>query len=244
MESNWGDRRTVIDLHTHVLPKIDDGSDSVQTSLQMLQAMAEHGVNAVCATPHFYAEKTDVSTFLARRDAAWQALQQAMNPLPVSVCLGAEVAYYSGITEEKNLERLCLQGTRTLLLEMPYNDWNSFQVEEVMSLAWDFGFDVVLVHPERLTTGRNNRRWLERLYDLPMQINAGALRHWRTRRAALDILESTSTPLLGSDCHNLSSRAPNLWEGRNVVSHKLGSEFLAQMDEHAQKLLQPRFVTP
>lgn len=210
----------------------------------MLQMIAAQGVDTVCATPHFYAEKTDIATFLSRRNAAWKILQQAGgNSLPVSVHLGAEVAYYSGISEEKSLDKLCLEGTRTLLLEMPYYDWNSFQVEEVMSLAWDFGFDVVLVHPERLTTGRNNRHWLERLYDLPMQVNAGALSRWRTRRAALDILENTATPLLGSDCHNLSSRAPNLREGRNVVSRKLGSEFLAQMDLHAQQLLQPRFVT-
>ncbi len=222
---------------------MDDGSDSVQTSLKMLQMMATHGVDAVCATSHFYAEKMNIETYLEKRDAAWSALQQAENPLPVSVYLAAEVAYYSGISEEKNLEKLCVQGTKALLLEMPYGDWNSFQVEEVMSLAWDFGFDVVLVHPERLTMGQKNRRWLERLFDLPMQVNAGSLRHWRTRRAALEILENTSMPLLGSDCHNLTSRAPNLWEGRNVVKHKLGTEFLDEMDDNAQKLLQPRFAT-
>ncbi len=235
--------RTVIDLHTHVLPKIDDGSDSVQTSLNMLQLMANHGVDAVCATPHYYAEKMDIPTFLQRRDAAWQALQQATDTLPVPVVLAAEVAYYSGISEEKDLRQLCVEGTNTLMLEMPYSDWNSFQIEEVMALAWDCGFDVVLVHPERLCTGQNNRRWLERLYDLPMQVNAGALCHWRTRRAALNILENTSKPLLGSDCHNLASRAPNLWEGRNVISRKLGADFLAEMEENALKLVQPRIAT-
>lgn len=232
----------IIDIHTHVLPQIDDGSDCVETSAQMLRIMIQHGVQTVCATPHFYREKMDVATFLARREASWQKLQPAIQSMPVSVVLGAEVAYYSGITEEKELHRLCIEGTNTLLLEMPYSDWNSFQIDEVMSLAWDSGFDVVLVHPERLTTGANSR-WLDRLYALPMQINAGALRHWRTRRGALNILENTAKPLLGSDCHNLKSRAPNLWEGRNVVERKLGREFLADMDENAQSLLQPRFAS-
>lgn len=204
--------------------------------------MTQHGVQAVCATPHFYREKMGVENFLARRDAAWQSLRQAVQSLPISIFLGAEVAYYSGISEEKNLHQLCVEGTNTLLLEMPYSDWNSFQIDEVMSLALDFGFNVVLVHPERLTTGMN-RRWLQRLYSLPMQVNAGALHHWRTRRGALDILENTAKPLLGSDCHNLKSRAPNLWEGRNVVERKLGQEFLADMDENAQMLLLPRFAS-
>lgn len=237
-----GEVKTIIDIHSHILPRIDDGSDSVETSVKMLQMMAKHGVQAVCATPHFYRERMDVETFLARRSAAWQSLQDSTEPLPVPVLLGAEVAYYSGISEEKELDRLCVEGTRTLLLELPYSDWNSFQIDEVMSLAWDSDFEVVLVHPERLATGANSR-WLERLYPLTMQVNAGSLCHWGTRRAALRILENTEKPLLGSDCHNLKSRAPNLWEGRNVVQHKLGREFLSDMDENARELLQPRFAT-
>lgn len=204
--------------------------------------MAQHGVQSVCATPHFYREKTNVETFLERRTAAWKKLQPAIQSVPVSVILAAEVAYYSGISEDKELHQLCVEGTNTLLLEMPYSDWNPFQIDEVMSLAWDCGFHVVLVHPERLTMGAN-KRWLERLYSLPMQVNAGALRHWRTRKGALEILENTETPLLGSDCHNLKNRAPNLWEGRNVVERKLGSEFLSEMDKNAQTLLLPRLVT-
>lgn len=237
-----GEEKTVIDVHTHILPQIDDGSDSVETSVKMLQTMAQHDVEVVCATPHFYRDRMNVETFLARRTAAWQRLQQATRSLPVSIVLGAEVAYYSGISEEKELHRLCVEGTNTLLLEMPYSDWNSFQIDEVMSLAWDSGFDVVLVHPERLTTGANSR-WLDRLYALPMQVNAGALRHWNTRKAALEILANTAKPLLGSDCHNLKSRAPNLWEGRRVVEHKLGREFLSDMDENARAMLLPHFVS-
>lgn len=232
----------LIDVHTHILPQIDDGSDSVETSVRMLQCMAQHGVQSVCATPHFYREKMDVETFLERRTTAWQKLQPAIQAVPVSIVLAAEVAYYSGISEEKELDKLCAEGTNTLLLEMPYSDWNSFQIDEVLSLAWDSGFDVILVHPERLTAGANNR-WLDRLYSLPMQVNAGALRHWRTRKKALEILENTEKPLLGSDCHNLKSRAPNLWEGRNVVERKLGREFLSGMDENARALLHSRFAS-
>lgn len=237
-----GGIKTAIDVHTHILPQIDDGSDSVETSVKMLQLMARYGVETVCATPHFYREKMDVETFLTRREMSWQTLQQTIDPLPVSVVLGAEVAYYSGISEEKELQRLCVEGTNTLLLELPYSQWNSFQIDEVMSLAWDCGFDVVLVHPERLATGEN-KKWLSRLYLLPMQVNAGNLCRWRMRRSALEILENTAKPLLGSDCHNLTSRAPNLWEGRNVVERKLGREVLSEIDKNTQALFQPHFVS-
>lgn len=233
----------VIDVHTHILPQIDDGSDCVETSVKMLQSMADHGVEVACATPHFYREKMSIDTFLARRGAAWHRLQASEIPLPIPVRLGAEVAYYSGISEEKGLQRLCMEGTNTLLLEMPYSEWNSFQVDEVMALAWDCGFDVVLAHPERFAQLRSNTRWIEKLSSLPMQVNAGALCHWRTRRGALRILENTAKPLLGSDCHNLKSRGPNLWEGRNVVQRKLGGDFLTELDTNAQTLLMPQLTT-
>ena len=54
------------------------------------------------------------------------------------------------------------------------------------------------------------------------------------RRLALDLLQLAPVPLLGSDCHNLTSRPPNLKGGRNIIRKKLGEEFLKQMDENAE----------
>ena len=72
-----------------------------------------------------------------------------------------------------------------------------------------------------------------------LQVNAGSLIHWRSRKQALELLQLTDTPLLGSDSHNLTSRAPNLKGGRDVVRRKLGEKFLAQMDENAAKMIAP-----
>ena len=73
------------------------------------------------------------------------------------------------------------------------------------------------------------------LAELPVgfQVNAGALLHWRTRRTGLELLKMSRLPLLGSDCHNLTTRVPNLKEGRSMVERKLGEAFLRRMDENA-----------
>ena len=57
----------MIDLHSHILPQMDDGSRSVDESLQMLAALAAQGVTDVAATPHFYASENSPERFLARR---------------------------------------------------------------------------------------------------------------------------------------------------------------------------------
>lgn len=227
----------LIDLHSHLLPQLDDGSDSVEMSLAMLQREAEQGVKTVCATPHYYPKHHSIANFCERRAAALEKLMAVWQQGLPRIVLAAEVAFFSGIGEYPSLEQLCIQETRTLLLEMPFTEWNDFQAGEVSTLVLDRGFHVVLVHPERFCFSGSNRWMLRKLAQLPigLQINAESLLHWGTRHLAVELLQLARYPLLGSDCHNLSSRPPNLKEGRAVVKRKLGEQFLRQMDQNAQQ---------
>lgn len=230
----------LIDLHSHLLPQLDDGSDSVEMSLAMLRREAEQGVGTVCATPHFYAHQNSIEDFCKRRAAALGKLLTAVPDGLPRIIPAAEVAFFSGIEEYPSLERLCIQGTRTLLLEMPFTEWNDFQMGGVSSLVLDRGFHVVLVHPERFCFSSSNHRMLQRLAELPigMQINAESLLRWGTRHLAVELLQLARYPLLASDCHNLDRRPPNLKEGRAVIQKKLGWKFLRQMDQNAEEAIQ------
>lgn len=81
----------MIDLHTHILPGMDDGSRDVLESLAMLEASAAQGVGLVAATPHFYAEENSPERFLSRRAEAAQRLRAALRPGLPEIRLGAEV---------------------------------------------------------------------------------------------------------------------------------------------------------
>ena len=219
---------------------MDDGSDGVDTSLAMLRREAEQGVTAVCATSHYYAKHSSIPAFCERRAEALERLTGVLTDGLPQVLPAAEVAYFPRM-EEQDLTPLCIQGNRTLMLEMPFADWTSLQAEAVEALVLDCGYQVVLVHPERFCFSKSNRHQLEKLAELPigLQINAGSLLRWGTRRLALDLLQLAHWPLLGSDCHNLTSRPPNLKEGRKVVMQKLGEAFLDQMDRNAERLPAP-----
>ena len=226
--------KILVDVHCHVLPEMDDGSEAVDVSLAILRQEREQGVDVVCATSHYYTRQSSIPDFCARRAEAMERLTAVLTDDLPRVLPAAEVAYFPHM-EEQDLEPLCIQGTRTLMLEMPFTDWTDLQVETVEALALDCGYQVVLVHPERFCFSGSNRSQLRRLAQLPigLQVNAGSLIRWQTRRLALDLLQLAPVPLLGSDCHNLTSRPPNLKGGRAVIRRKLGEDFLNQMDENA-----------
>ena len=231
--------KTLVDVHCHVLPEMDDGSKALDVSLAILRQEKEQGVGMVCATSHYYARQNSIPDFCARRAEALERLSAVLTDDLPRVLPAAEVAYFPYM-EEQDLSPLCIQGTRTLMLEMPFADWTDLQVETVEALALDCGYQVVLVHPERFCFSGSNRSQLRRLAQLPigLQVNAGSLIRWQTRRLALDLLQLAQMPLLGSDCHNLTSRPPNLKGGRAVIQRKLGEDFLSQMDENAALAVQ------
>ena len=232
--------RMLIDLHSHVLPQFDDGSPDVGTSAAMLRREAEQGVDVVCATSHYYAKYSSIPAFCERRAEALERLASVLTAELPRVLPAAEVAYFPHM-EEQDLTPLCIQGTRTLMLEMPFADWTGLQLETVEALVLDCRYDVVLVHPERFCFSKSNKHKLEKLAELPigLQVNAGSLLRWGTRRLALDLLQMAQYPLLGSDCHNLTSRPPNLKEGRKVVMQKLGEAFLKKIDWYGEWITTP-----
>ena len=110
----------VIDFHTHVLPAVDDGSKSVEQSIEMLASLAEQSANTVVATPHFYANDESVEDFLEKRNRAYEILK-SHGRFEQNIILGAEVRYYDGISHLQDLKKLRIEGTKLLLIEMPFD---------------------------------------------------------------------------------------------------------------------------
>lgn len=227
-----------IDIHSHILAGMDDGSENIEMSLELLRKLASQGVQTVCCTSHYYARREAVSLFCERRQNALEQLEAALPAGMPRLILGAEVAWFPQISVQ-DLAPLCLQGTRTLLLEMPFMRWNRQEVDEVISLVLDRNYRVILAHPERFCFDESNRNFLEKLTDLPigLQVNAETLLRWRTRRQGLKLLELARYPLLGSDCHNPTCRPPYIARARQVILKKLGADFLRQMDQNAQAVI-------
>ena len=108
------------DYHSHILPNIDDGSDSVKTSLKMIKMMKGQGIGIIVATPHFYLHReSSLGGYLEKRQNAYEKLMAA-EPAVTDIHIGAEVAIEKGISGLDGLEKLCISGTGLILLEPPF----------------------------------------------------------------------------------------------------------------------------
>ncbi len=230
---------SVIDFHSHILPGMDDGSRDVNTSLEMLSISQAQGVDQIIATSHFYAEKERVDSFLQRRQSAYEELMAArIEPVP-RIHLGAEVYFFTGISQAKATAQLCIEGTNLMLLEMPFTTWSSSVIDEVQALIQKRGIRIIIAHLERYLHIPGNKPWIDRLLELPVivQINAGSLLEWRTRGPLVKLFKKGTARLLGSDCHSVHRRPPDLADGRAVLEKKLGNGILQQIDQLGEELL-------
>lgn len=228
----------IIDFHCHVLPGIDDGSKDVAMSLAMLKESARQGIEVMVATPHFYADRNTPERFFDNRQRAYESLMaEATDELP-QLFLAAEVAHFRGIGTSDNIEAFCIQGTKLLLLEMPFRVWSKGDIREVESLL-ERGITPVMAHIERFYSYQNEMKYMDRLFELPVyiQVNSEALLDWKQRHRVLKLFKAGRAQILGSDCHNLSRRPQNLYAGREILRKKLGKDFLNEMDSFQSELL-------
>ncbi|MCD7917101.1 MAG: capsular polysaccharide biosynthesis protein [Clostridiales bacterium] len=229
----------MIDFHSHIIPCVDDGSSSVEESVQMLRLSYQDGVRKIVATPHFYAQEDTPDRFLARRDAAWERLAPRLSEDMPEIYLGAEVYYYDGISNTECLSQLCVGQSSLLLLEMPFRKWSERMIAEAIDIVRGRGFTVLLAHVDRYFTFQDPDVWdLLSENGVLFQVNAVAfLDGWLSRRRALRLLREGKIAALGSDCHNMTSRKPNLGRAYAEIEKRAGQDVLRQIDEKSGRLL-------
>lgn len=232
----------MIDIHCHILPGIDDGSQSVQMSLDMLELSKKQGVNMMFLTPHFYADDTDPQTFARKRNQSALVLRDRMNEHPnryPKCILGAEVHYYRGIGRIRGIEPLCMGNSRYILLEPPFHTWNNQFLDDVRQLRDDHDLKVIIAHVERYFD--QEKSLLNELLEEPgilFQANAEDFQNTWKRRKLLKLLKEGKVDFLGSDCHNMSSRMPNLPSARTVILDKAGTNALHRIDRNSELLVE------
>ena len=165
---------TEIDFHAHILPRCDHGSDGLETSRRQLKLAGEAGVEVICATPHFYGHHTSVEIFLEKRQRCFEELMATAPKNSPRILLGAEVLAFEGIDRLPDLKELRLQGTKLLLLEMPFSHWSEGLLDSVEAVSDDDSFRIVLAHVDRY-----DRKAVEKLFRLNHvkgQVNADNLK--------------------------------------------------------------------
>lgn len=211
------------DYHCHILPAIDDGSDSKETSDAMVVMMREQGVERIIATSHFYAHREkSVGRFLEKRQAAFEKLSDRKN-----IFLGAEVAIEHGISGLKNIEKLAIEGTDLILLELPYRPYEPWMSEEIYNISAEYGLTVILAHIHRYSE-YYSKTDIETVLGTKavFQINNEAFGSFFQRSFVKKLIKEEYPLVFGSDSHNLGSRKPN-WD---LTLRKCSKETIERSD--------------
>ena len=228
----------MLDFHSHILPKIDDGSRSCEESIEMLKMLKEQGVNTVALTSHYLAMDESPQMFIDRRTHSYQklvsAIEESGEELP-KLLLGAEVYYYPGICKMEELQLLTLENSNLLLLEMPMAPWGKFTVRELTELAESSDIQIVIAHIER-SLKFQSKDTINRLLEcgIMLQVNASFFITMSTRRKALKMLRNGQIHFIGSDCHNIKHRPPKIGEAVDIIKNKLGDDIIDEFFEEQQ----------
>lgn len=232
----------IIDFHSHVLPGIDDGSHSLEESIAMLRMEAEQGVSHVIATPHFYPRHDTPEDFLRKRREAVDLLREEMkkhSDLP-ALSVGAEVYYFPGISNSEVMAELTIDHKKCILIEMPTPPWSDAMYRELEGLYTKQGLIPIVAHVDRYIGRFRTFGIPQRLAELPVlvQANAEFFLQKSTSAMAFRMLKRNGIHLLGSDCHNLDSRKPNLRAALELIERRMGSAPLAAIQESQAYALQ------
>lgn len=226
----------MLDIHSHILPGIDDGSKSPEETAQLLTLLQQQGVTTVAATSHFYADRETPDDFLQRRK---EALSKLPDTTTVQILPGAEVAYFPGMGNCDAIVPLQIGSTGLLLVEMPFRPWTDRIVADICSIPLQLGLIPVLAHVDRYRQRNQFPKYLRQLLDndVLFQCNAEAFERGPQCRWALQLVKKGYLHFLGSDCHNLTTRSPKLLLAAQTIEKKLGQDALTQLNSTARRLL-------
>ncbi len=215
----------MVDIHTHILPKIDDGADGLQTSLAMLERAKAEGIDCLVLTPHYYG-KASPARFLQRRQRAFDEIKESV-PEEIETRLGAEV-HFTGVNTP-DFEALCtlaIEGTSYILLELPFTTkWTGILLDALADFIHDTEYTPIIAHIERYAEVLKNPSLVTRLIEMGclLQVNADSFCRKRSKNFAFTLLKRGFVHCIGTDAHDLEKR-PLSYLSAKEAAKKAGYE--------------------
>ena len=231
----------MIEIHTHILPGIDDGSQSVEESLGILENMANSGIKKVVATPHFYPELSSIEEFLEKRQLSYEKIKENI-PENIDVFLGAEVMLTYNLHKEE-LKKLAIQGTDYILIELPYGRWDAWIFDEIFKISAKHSLNVIIAHIDRYINiaKKEQIRTLVGM-DLNFQVNIDDLRGIFHKSETIRFIKEGVADFVSSDCHNLTTRPPWLANALKIIKKRAGKGSVERLMDNAEKMLQNKSI--
>lgn len=229
----------MIDFHSHIIPELDDGSESVEMSVAMLKQCVENGVTELVSTSHCYPRYSkSIEHFVERRANNFDKLLNEINTKNIEVPkihLASEVNLITDISNFENLNKLCLPNSKYIMIEMPYGVWKEWMLDSIYKITLK-GFKPIMAHIDRFM---NDNPLISSLFELDViyQVNAELFMHNSYAKIADDLLSSGHAHLLGSDMHNTDVRPNNIKKACEKIEKRYGKACVEYFEKNAETVL-------
>ena len=233
----------MIDIHTHILPGIDDGSKDSATSVRMMEMMIEQKVELIAATPHYYCLDATPAQHRAKAElalsvfkSAWEAAHPDGSKLP-EMRVGAEIYLANSLESVDDPDLLKISGTDLLLFEMPFSGYHDWIPRLTNRVAGRAGGRPLFAHIDRYLDiyGRRMTDELEAVPRAAFQFNSDSFDDKDALKYMYSLIKRGYTIFWGSDCHGAHHRRPDLGEKLPDLRKKIEKKFSPSVYEEIVK---------
>ena len=232
-----------VDIHCHILPGVDDGSQTPEETKAMLQKAWDEGIHIMVATPHYHKQrgKNDIE-LIKKQLLLTRKLAKEVNP-KMQICLGMEIYYGEDVPELLKEGRVVsIRKSRYILVEFSPGDEFQYILNAVRKLQMS-GHTVIIAHIERYNCLRKDISNVEYLREMGayLQVNTGSITgsYGRSVKKFLrEVLKAHLVQLVGTDAHGSERRTPKMQEAYKEVVKRCGEEYADQIfGQNAKKVL-------
>ncbi|WP_169087667.1 tyrosine-protein phosphatase [Paenibacillus sp. PL91] len=232
----------MIDIHTHILPGLDDGAASFDDTLNMARAAVSEGITTIIATPHHAnGTYTNTADVVAVHTSSINDQLLAAG-VPVTIRAGQEIRVHDDLLDAWNRkELLSLAGSSFVLIEMPSSRIPKSMIELVHELNI-LNLKPIIAHPER---NAEVVKHPERLAEL---IEAGAFAQVtshsllggfgkRIEQSSWSLLKAGLIHIVSSDAHHIERRGFRLREAYDAIERRMGEQWVSYLQMNAQSVI-------
>lgn len=234
----------MIDIHSHILPLMDDGAESFEQALSMARIAVSEGIDIIVTTSHLQdINEQHINTYFELMQQQSMQLQTLLDEqqIPIQLRSGAEIAIHPFLLTTAQITSISIQRGHYLLLELPPY-WVLESIEHFIYSLRVKGFIPILAHPERDRQIIENPNLLYQLVEMGAlsQITSGSITGrfgTMIQKCARTLVEHKMVHVVGTDAHSDRNRSPKMRESIKLLTRWVGADVVQNMTEEFPRLI-------
>ncbi|AJD28841.1 CpsB/CapC family capsule biosynthesis tyrosine phosphatase [Clostridium botulinum] len=212
----------MIDIHSHIMPSVDDGANDLDYSLKMLKMAEESGTKKIVATPHYYMGRYEEKYFNIKKHLEQLNEISKKNNINIEIFLGQEVLIHKKTIEFYEVGYIgTINNTSYMLVEFPMTTWENYYMDVLYELKVR-GINPIIAHPERYKFIHENICNINKFIDEEylVQINTGSIEGIfgkDVQKISKEFIKNKICNFIGSDAHSLNIRNPDMNKGAKII---------------------------